>query len=106
MTYKVVINAQYGGFSLSAEASAYLNEHYDAGIDEAFGYIYNDKIPRHHEGLVHIVETLGSERASGFCAKLKVVEIDSPMYRIDEYDGYESVEVPDSIDWVVIDERK
>lgn len=100
-TYKVVISACYGGFSVSAEASQYLNEHYGVAITE-YGYI-DDKMTRHDPRLVHVVETLGTERASGMCAKLKVVEISTPMYRIDEYDGYESVDVPDSIDWVVIE---
>ena len=32
------------------------------------------------------------------------LEIDTPMYRIDEYDVNESVETPDSYNWVIIDE--
>ena len=40
------------------------------------------------------------EKANRKFSKLEVIEIDSPMYRIDEYDGMESVETPDSVDWV------
>ena len=41
--------------------------------------------------------------ANGFCAKLKIHEPQSKVYRIDEYDGYESVETLYLIDWVVIE---
>lgn len=97
--YKVVINVCYGGFSLSKEASEILR---DQGVDinPCYGYLHDD-LPRHDKRLVEVVEKLG-EKANRKFSKLKVVEIDSPMYRIDEYDGMESVETPDSVDWVVI----
>lgn len=42
--------------------------------------------------LIQTVEELGSEAASGACAKLKIIEIpDGIAYEIDEYDGIESV---------------
>ena len=41
--------------------------------------------------LVECVETLG-EKADGYCAELKVVEIpDDVNWEIDEYDGLESI---------------
>lgn len=97
--YKVVINVCYGGFSLSKEASEIL---IDQGVDinPCYGYLPDD-LPRHDKRLVEVVEKLG-EKANARFSKLKVIEIESPMYRIDGYDGMESVEVPSSIDWVVI----
>ena len=60
------------------------------------------KIPRHDKDLVEIVEELGEE-ANGSCASLSIEKIDTPMYRIVDYDGCETVETPDSIGWVVIE---
>lgn len=61
-------------------------------------------IPRHDPVLVNIVEEL-KEEANGECAKLAVVEINAPMYRIEDYDGMESIQTPDAIDWIVIEEK-
>ena len=98
--YKVVYNARYGGFSLSKEASQYLNDKYSMGISIEFGFL-PDNIERHDKRLIECVELLG-EKANGFCANLKIAEISTTTYRIDEHDGFESVETPDSYDWVVI----
>ena len=62
---------------------------------------FNEEFERHDKRLVDVVEVLG-DKASGFCAKLAIAEIDSPMYRIDEYDGFESVETTETYNWVVI----
>jgi hypothetical protein len=60
---------------------------------------YNRNVSRHDPILVQVVEELG-EKADGMCAKLAIAEV-SGAYRIDEYDGSESVESPDSYDWIV-----
>ena len=98
--YKVAYNACYGGFGLSKEASVYLNKHWGCNINPEYGYIDEDVIPRHHKGLIEIL----GEKANGFCAELKVATISTPMYMVDEYYGYESIETPDSYDCVVINE--
>lgn len=107
---KVVINTCYGGYRLSEEAANWLIEH---GIDESYYKDFNEKyihhelsynVPRHHPLLVKCVEELGTEKASGIFAYLKVVEIDSDVYRIDEYDGMESVETPNDIYWNNVNE--
>lgn len=42
--------------------------------------------------LIKVIEELGSENASGGCAKLKIVEIpDGVQWEIDEYDGIETI---------------
>ena len=61
-------------------------------------------IPRHDPVLVNIVESL-KEEANGECAKLVVAEINAPMYRIEDYDGMESIQTPDAIDWIAIEEK-
>jgi hypothetical protein len=57
---------------------------------------YDRKVERHDPALVQVVEELG-EKANGKYAKLRIEEVYGP-YRIDEYDGYESVETPGSYD--------
>lgn len=77
---KIVINECYGGFGIKKE---YL---------EKLGVEYDSEIKRTNEKLIEMVETLGNEIADAF-ADLKVVEIpdDATDWRIDEYDGAESV---------------
>lgn len=56
---------------------------------------------RHDPILIQVIEELG-DRANGECAKLKIVEVESgTLYRIDEYDGMESVETKDTYEWKV-----
>lgn len=83
---KVVINTCFGGFGLSKKAEDYLIEHYD------FEEIYAHKIERNHEGLVEVVEKLGTQ-ANGRFSDLKIVEIpDNIDWEITEYDGMENVQ--------------
>lgn len=53
----------------------------------------NDRvIPRDNKLLIQCIEELGSDVASGSCAKLKIVEIpDDVDFVIDEYDGSETI---------------
>ena len=59
---------------------------------------------RHEKALVETVEELGSEEASGYCAKLEIVTINSNVYNITDYDGMESVETLEESDknWIII----
>ncbi|MCK5537574.1 MAG: hypothetical protein KAI79_12160, partial [Bacteroidales bacterium] len=59
-------------------------------------------IPRHDPALVEMVEELGSEKASSRFADLKIAIITGTQYRIDEYDGNESVETPDNQEWTTV----
>lgn len=116
MTNKVVINICYGGFSLSREAIIRAREisgNSSWGGPSIVGDVYNNgekvkfhagflhDVARHDPILVQVVEELG-ERANGSAAMLDVVTPTSNVYRIDEYDGMESLETPNSYDWVII----
>jgi hypothetical protein len=107
MGHKVVINRCFGGFGLSQAAVEWLQVR---GADDKvksssfFGTHHHWTGDRHDPLLVECVETLGSERASGHYADLEVVEIFGNQYRIDEYDGQESVEEPSDIGWVTIED--
>jgi hypothetical protein len=59
---------------------------------------YHRNVSRHDPILVQVVEELG-KKANGEYAKLAIAEVSGP-YRIDEYDGYESVKTPGGYDWI------
>ena len=77
---KIVINGCFGGFGLSAEAKALLD-------------YCTSWMNRGDPALVSVVETLGSEKASGEYAELKVVEIPDGVedWYITDYDGNETI---------------
>ena len=69
-----------------------------------FNYQYSkhtwreSNVDRHDPVLVQVVEELG-DKANAKHAQLKIDEVDGP-YRIDEYDGNESVMTSGDYDWV------
>ena len=106
-TYKVVINGCYGGFGVSERGAEWLlanGANRDRvsikRADHEGGYVYvYVSLDRHDPLLVQMVITLGSDAASGKHAQLYVHHLSQPKYRIDEYDGSESVEEPDQVQW-------
>jgi hypothetical protein len=74
------------------ERSAYNRKHNEQTWDGV-------RVDRHDPILVQVVEELG-DKANGIFAELDIEEVSGP-YRIDEYDGIESVETPDCYDWIV-----
>lgn len=66
---------------------------------------YIGDVSRHDPVLVDIVEEL-KEEANGECSKLVVVEINTPMYRIEDYDSMESIHTPEDNDWIVIETKE
>ena len=64
--------------------------------------VHGRDIERHDPALVQTVEELGSE-ASGKLSNLTVVEIENGRwFKIDEYDGYESIQYRDIDDeWIL-----
>lgn len=111
MGIKVVYNACFGGFSVSKKAALRLLE---MGVTELaeqlenaktrpgiFGESFRLDLPRHDPRLVQVVEDLGEEACGPF-ADLKIAELSGNRYIIDEYDGSESVQEPDDINWTVV----
>ena len=94
---KIVYNARYGGFGISDKAKD-LGRKISGDPDWA---TYDFDLDRTYPILVEVVEALGSE-ANGLCAKLVIVELEpGTKYRIEEYDGYESISTEDTYDWDV-----
>lgn len=102
---KVIINNDYGGFSLSDEAiESYAErkgitlrkEERQGSVLSADYYLEDGNewfncrdIPRNDPTLVAVVEKLGKE-ADGFCANLKVIEIPEDVnWQVEENDGLE-----------------
>jgi len=79
-------------FALSQDERIAYNKAYSAQT------WYHRDVDRHDPVLVQVVEELG-DKASGKYAKLVIAQVSGP-YRIDEYDGFESVETPGSYDWI------
>lgn len=51
--------------------------------------------------LIQVIEELG-DKANGSCADIAIAELPTgTLYRIDEYDGIESIETSDSVQWRV-----
>jgi hypothetical protein len=126
---KIVYNRCYGGFSLSdkaiyryyellgkplfriesrygphltlADPSALPEGLTEEQRHEALGgnevYVSPYDFKRDDPLVVQVVEELGSE-ANGMCADLAITEV-SGSWRIDEYDGRETVETPNSYEW-------
>ena len=84
---KLVINSDFGGFSLSREAIKWL-------VNKGMTIEQIDCLERPENRanklLVECVEELGYT-ADGCCASLKVVEFEEQPYYIQEYDGAEKV---------------
>ena len=111
---KIVINAGYGGFSVSNAAMKRYAElmgfEYKAPVKAFYtSYVIDSngdeisyfEIDRADPVLVQVVEELGDE-ANGMCSNLRIVELDKgARYRIEEYDGFEHIEVDTDIEWRV-----
>lgn len=111
---KIVLNGCYGGFGLSNDAvreilkrknvSFYEKVSQYNGIEfyetDTDNYIYLEgDIDRTDPDLVAVVEKLG-EKANGRASRLYIKYIPpGTAYLIDEYDGRESIECRDEIDW-------
>lgn len=80
-------------FTMSKDELIAYNKAYSAQ-----SWYYGDVV-RHDPVLVQVVEELG-DKANGMCAKLRIAQVSGP-YRIDEYDGFESVETPEGYDWII-----
>jgi MinD superfamily P-loop ATPase len=109
---KIVINACYGGFSLSdkaikcyarikgitlsSEIDDYGYTHYTTDYDK---YFRDSEIARDDQALAQVVEELGVD-ANGNGAKLMVIDLaPGTLYRIREYDGMEYIEKSTDIVW-------
>ena len=84
---KIVINNCFGGFGVSKDVYDELGKEWDG-----YGHLDFGLSCRTDPEVIAVIEKLGSEKASGFCARLKVIEIpDGIEWEIDEYDGLETV---------------
>mgnify|MGYP003148553829 CR=1 FL=1 len=99
----VVINTCYGGFGLSMAALRRLARWLNMSIDDVRErYLFAPKREvRHCPFLVRVVREM-EHRSWGDCARLSIVEITGNQYRINEYDGLENIETPDTMLWTQV----
>ena len=85
---KIVLNKCYGGFCVSSKVYEKMGVEYDG-----YGYRFNEEGFRTNPKFIEAIETIGEKESSGKYARLMIVEIpdDITDWRINEYDGYESV---------------
>ena len=131
--YKVAYNGSYGGFRLSDEAVKWLEQNAREEVKEflaaervrvtesrknnnfakfstvedlmcdALMYDFNESgMCRHDPDLIRVIEALG-EKASSSYSDLKIAKISGRVYRIDEYDGWETISEPEDYNWIIID---
>lgn len=103
MTYGVVQYflcppAEYDRIYAEEAANPVSPDRYKRSNELHFSY---SRISRTDLVLVQVVEELG-EKANGLCADLQIRELPAgTLYRIDEYDGNESVVTQDEYEWDV-----
>ena len=97
MVHKVVYNGAYGGYIIPDEVCKKYNEIEGTCYDSAWDM---DIVPRHDKLLVELVE----EYIKSHDTDLRVYVLKSNRYRIDEYDGWESVMEPHDDMWIVIED--
>jgi len=95
---KVVYNACYGGFGLSTQAIARYCELKNISVPE---YFDDCGISRTDPALIQVIEELGEDANAGY-AELRFHELaPGTLYRIEEYDGNETVVTQNQYGWQV-----
>ena len=79
-------------------SSVTMDEHIAYNLAYSKQTWYNRNVDRHDPVLVQVVEELG-DKANGEYAKLAIEEVHG-SYRIDEYDGNESVMTSGDYNWI------
>ena len=100
MAHKVAINIVYGGFRLSEKAK----KRYKEISGKELPWDYWDAIPRHDPALIEVIEELGSLAHKDDVSSITIQEIPGNRYRIEEYDGIETIHCPEEENWTVIEE--
>jgi hypothetical protein len=96
---KIVCNVCYGGFGLSDAGIRRYAEL--AGLTEREVVDNIDSIKRHDLFLVQTVEELGDE-VNDIYSALCIIEVPKgSLYRIDDYDGNESVMLQSDYKWTI-----
>ena len=90
---KVVINACYGGFGISEQAKEDLAKKKGMSVDDISIYLFD--MDRDDTDLISLIEEKGVEYVNGELSSLTVEEYDEEKYSysINEYDGWESLEL-------------
>lgn len=95
---KLIINHSYVGFRPSIEFLEAYNIPYYMSIGMP---VAREEISRMDKRLIEFIEKYGSERAS-YVGEIVVEDIpNGTHYIIHDYDGYETIEYRDKVDWKI-----
>ncbi len=103
---KVAYNACFGGFGLSQEALSRLAQlKREAGVqlvdEDDYWFFRENMKQRSDPHLIQVIEELG-KRASDSLADLQICDVPAgARWRIDEYDGNETVRTVDDYKWEI-----
>ncbi len=96
---EICINTDYGGFGLSKKAYERYQELGGTLEDHELRQVEN----RGNSLLIQVVKELG-DKAAGDFADLLIVDIPGVEYKIDEYDGMETINYPEANQyWHLVD---
>jgi hypothetical protein len=100
MAHEVVFNGAYGGFGVTLAGLEWLRAR---GVDvpeadfkhaRAWGGVSDVGLPRHHPLLAQMVRELGGME------DLAIRSLAGSRYRIEEHDGWETVQEPADLEWI------
>jgi len=95
-TYTTIPKEEYQALQKTAQASKATDRYKELNSH----YFSPGNIERDDPLLIQAIEEIGVEKAGSKYAKLVIVDIPAgTMYKIDEYDGFESIEYKESDDW-------
>lgn len=99
---EIVISNCYGGFSINEKVIKRMIELGSKKAEDLYKtkyykYSYLTQANRYDPYLVQAVKDLGTD-----AGPLVIEVIDGDKFIINEYDGLESIETPDSINWHII----
>lgn len=95
-TVKVVINVQYGGFSISEKTAILFQYRKGLKVDEHFS-CYD--LERWDPDLIAVIEFLGEQENSDLLIEYVPK---GKKFIIDEYDGHESILFADEMYWTIL----
>jgi hypothetical protein len=95
---KVVYNASFGGFGMSDKA---IDRYWELKGEPAPSDWWPIDVVRTDPFLVQVVEELGEDSSGGW-GNLQIRDVPTgTLYRIEEYDGFESVILQNEYQWQI-----
>jgi hypothetical protein len=102
---KVVYSDDFGSFGGNVPYEIFTRYNELAGTSYKSGWDIEDKVVRHDKHLVQSVEEYLKSCDAPRNSSIKIHLIKGNRYRIDEYDGMETVMEPHEYNWVEVEDE-